>query len=344
MGVPADPGAGLSRLVRSALCIALLAVAAGAVAAQTRTHVLIVVGIGGTAEFRESFHAEASRIHDALIEQHGIPKEDVVYLGERVEVAPDMISDRATRASVLRVLGEISQRAAAEDRVLVVMIGHGTESNGEPAFNVSGPDITPTDFSLAAVAFPTQPLALVHTGSASGGWVQPLAGANRVIVAATRSAREQNATEFGRFFAEAIAGEGSDLDHDGRVSLLEAFMYARDEVARHYEEENELLTEHAVLEDDGDGTGTTEAGLESADGRLASTFTLGGGARTASPETDDPVLARLYAERDEIQRRIDELRVVRDALPEDQYLERLEPLLVELALKNREIQEHGGGA
>jgi hypothetical protein len=149
-------------------------------------------------------------------------------------------------------------------------------------------------------------------------------------------------TEFGQFFAEALAGEGSDLDHDGRVSLLEAFMYARDEVARHYEEENELLTEHAVLEDDGDGRGSSDAGLESADGRLASTFAFGGGARTPVQDTDDPVLARLYTERDDIQRRIDELRVVRDALPEDEYLARLEPLLVDLALKNREIQERGG--
>jgi len=344
MGIPAHPGTGLIRLGRSILALSLLVASSGPVAAQARTHVLIVVGIGGTQEFRDSFHAEAAQIYTALVEQHGISRDDVVYLGERVEVAPEMISDRATRASVLRVLGEIAQRAAPDDRLLVVMIGHGTDSSGEPAFNVSGPDLTPTDFSLAAVAFPTQTLALVHTGSASGGWVQPLAGPNRVIISATRSAREQNATEFGQFFAEAMAGEGSDLDHDGRVSLLEAFMYARDEVARYYEEQNELLTEHAVLEDDGDGRGTTEAGLETADGRLASTFAFGGSARTGVQETTDPVLARLYGERDEIQRQIDELRLVREALPEDQYLARLEPLLVELALKNREIQERGGGA
>jgi hypothetical protein len=334
----------LIRLVAAALCLGLLAFAGGRAAAQARTHVVIVVGIGGTAEYRDSFHAEASRIYTALVEQHGLAAEDVVYLGENVAVAPDMISDRATRASVLQKLGEISQRAGPADRVMVVMIGHGTESAGEPAFNVSGPDLTPTDFGLAAVAFPTQALALVNTGSASGGWVQPLAGPNRVIIAATRTTREQNATEFGQFFAEALAGEGSDLDHDGRVSLLEAFMYARDEVARYYEEQNEMLTEHAVLEDDGDGRGISDAGLESADGRLASTFAFGGGARTPARVTSDPVLARLYTERDDIQRRIDELRVVRDALPEDQYLGVLEPLLVELALKNREIQERGGGA
>jgi hypothetical protein len=329
-------------LLRAALCGALLGVSAGAAAAQARTHVVIVVGIGGTAEFRESFHAEAATIYTALVEMHGIPREDIVYLGERVEVAPEMISDRSTRANVLQVLGEIAQRAEPTDRVLVVMIGHGTESGGEPSFNVSGPDLTPTDFSLAAVAFPTQTLALVHTGSASGGWVQPLAGTNRVIITATRSAREQNATKFGQFFAEAISGEGSDLDHDGRVSLLEAFMYAQAEVARYYEQRNQLQTEHAVLDDDGDGRGTTEVSLETADGRLASTFAIGGSARRPAQETADPVLARLFAERDEIQRQIDELRVVRSALPEDQYLERLEPLLVELALKNREIQEHGG--
>jgi hypothetical protein len=332
------------RLARPGLALVLLAAASASLSAQARTHVLIVVGIGGTAEFRERFHAEASQIHGALVEQHGLPSEDVIYLGETVDVAPGMIADRSTRANVLKVLGEIAQRAGPSDRLLVVLIGHGTESGGEAQLNLPGPDLTPTDFSLAAVAFPTQQLALVHTGSASGGWVQPLAGPNRVIITATRSSREQNATHFGQYFAEALAGEGSDLDHDGRVSLLEAFMYARQEVERHYAEQNELLTEHAVLEDDGDGRGSSDASLDTADGRLASTFAFGGRARTAVQETDDPVLARLYAERDEIQRQIDELRVVRDALPEEEYLARLEPLLVELALKNREIQQRGGGA
>lgn len=325
------------------LALGAAAAWAAGVAAQARTHVLIVTGIGGTAEFRESFHAEASKIYTALVERHGIPKEDVVYLGERVEVAPDMISAQSTRANVLKALGEIAQRAGASDRLLVVLIGHGTESNGEAQLNLPGPDLSPSDFQLASSAFPTQQLALVLTGSAGGGWVQPLAGPNRIIVSATRSVREQNATRFGRFFADAIAGEGSDLDHDGRVSLLEAFMYARQEVARHYDERNQLQSEHAVLEDDGDGRGSLDAGLESPEGRLAATFAFGRGARLPPQATDDPVLARLFAERDDIQRRIDELRVVRDALTEDQYLDRLEPLLVELALKSREIQDRTGG-
>jgi hypothetical protein len=173
--------------------------------------------------------------------------------------------------------------------------------------------------------------------------VRPLAGPNRIVIAATRSSRELNATEFGQFFAEAMSGEGADLDHDQKISLLEAFQYAKQETARYYEEQNELLVEHAVLDDNGDGNGSSDAGPEGPDGVLASTFTLGGPqAAVAALTSDDPVLARLYSEREAIQRRIDELRVVRSALSEDEFLARMEPLLVDLALKNREIREAGG--
>ena len=346
MGIPKDSGARLRRVSYLAFFTALLAVTApSAAVAQSRTHALIVVGIGGTDEYRQSFHAEASQIYEALTTQHGLAKEDVVYLGETVETAPGMISDRSTRANVLKVLGELAQKAGPADRILVILIGHGTDQGGESQINLSGPDLTPTDFELAGMAFPSQPLALVHTGSGSGGWVEPLAGPNRIVIAATRSARELNATEFGQFFARAMAGEGADLDHDQRVSLLEAFMYARQETERYYQEQNEILTEHAVLDDNGDGRGSTDAGPDGPDGVLASTFALGGpSARADLPATDNPVLQRLFAERDEIQGRIDELRVVRTALTEDEYLARMEPLLVELALKNREIREAGGGA
>jgi hypothetical protein len=331
-------------VTRAFLASVLALVAAGHVAAQDRTHVVIVVGLGGSAQFRESFHSEASKVYTALTEQHGIPKEDVAYLGEDVDVAPDMISGESTRANVLKVLGEISQRAGPRDRVLVMLIGHGTDGPNGAQFNLPGPDLGPTDFELALIAFPTQTLALVATGSASGGFVQPLSGPNRVLITATRSVRETNATEFGEFFAEAMVGGGSDLDHDNRISLLEAFTYARQEVARHYEEENEMQSEHAVLDDNGDGEGSTDAGLEGPDGLLAATFTLGRGLGVEGAPIDDPVLAGLLAERDEIERRIDELRVVRDALTEEEYLDRMEPLLIELALKNREIEAAGGGA
>ena len=326
-----------------ACAILLVAPSAVSLAAQGRTHAIIVVGLGGAEEYRESFHGEASRLYTALIDRHGLAVEDVIYLGEKVEVDPEMISLRSTRANVLRVLGETAQRAGPMDRVLVVLIGHGTSSRGEAQFNLPGPDLTPDDFQMGLMAFPTQSLALVHTGSASGAFVAPLSGPNRIVVAATRTERERNATEFGQFFVEAIAGEGADLDKDERISLLEAFLYARREVERYYEEQNEILTEHAVLDDNGDGEGSHDAGLAGPDGPLAATFHFGGISGTAAQVPDDSVLARLYEERTEIQSRMDQLRAVRDAMTEDDYLDAMEPILVELALKSREIREREGG-
>ena len=354
MGLPQGAGAGLTRHGPSrglaAIAFASLVAVAGLfalaaprpAAAQGRTHVLIVAGLGGTAEYRERFHSEASALKTALTERHGLPEADVVYLGENEGGAG--VDGHATVAEITKVLGEIAQRAAADDRVLVVLIGHGTYQGGETRFNLPGPDLGPEDFARGLAAFPTQTLALVHTGSASGGFLAPLSGPNRVLVTATRSERELNATEFSRYFVEAVADEGADLDHDGRVSLLEAFEYARGEVARFYEEENELLTEHAVLDDNGDGEGSREASANGTDGRLAASFHLGRtGGRTGAVATDDPALAALYEERAEIQRQIEQLQAVQESMTREQYEEQLEELLVQLALKNREIRALEGG-
>ena len=64
---------------------------------------------------------------------------------------------------------------------------------------------------------------------------------------------------------------------------------------------------------------------------------------TAAQVPDDPELARLYEERNEIQRQIDEVRALRESMTEDQFLDAMEPFLIELALKNREIRALEGG-
>jgi len=329
-----------------ALLTVLAAVAFAApqsVEGQGRTHAVIVVGLGGEARYREAFNAQALQIRSALVERHGLPAEDVVYLGERTDLAPGIMADRSTRANVLKVLGEIAQGSAALDRLLVVMIGHGNTDSGETRFNLPGPDLTPADFQMGLMAFPTQSLALVHTGSASGGFIAPLSGPNRIIVTATRSGREQNATEFAQYFTSAISSDDADLDKDERVSLLEAFLFTRREVERYYDDENELLTEHAVLDDNGDGEASHDASVTGPDGMLAATFHLGGISGTAGQVPDDPELARLYEERTEIQEQIAGLRAIQDSMEEDAYLAAMEEILIELALKNREIRAAEGG-
>ena len=310
--------------------------------AQEQTHALIVVGLGGNADYRDRFHNQAVALREAFTSKHGMLSEHVTYLGERPESAPEIVTDKSTRDNVLSYLSTIAQQMGSSDRLLVILIGHGTSDQAEARFNITGPDLAPSDLQMALTGFPTQTLALVHTGSASGGFLEPLSGPNRIIITATRTQRERNATEFAQFFVEAITGESADLDKDERVSLLEAYQYAREEVIRFYEDENEILTEHAVLDDNGDGTGSEEVGLNEPDGSLAAGFQLGGISVTEEEINQDPELARLYEERRQIQARITELRVLRDAMQEEAYMAAMEELLVELALKNREIRAKEG--
>ena len=97
------------------------------------------------------------------------------------------------------------------------------------------------------------------------------------------------------WFVQAFTDDVADVDHDERLSVLEAYRYARNEVERFYESENRLLTEHALLDDNGDGEGTTDPDPATSDGRLAAAFMFDAAAGVvAELAEDDPELAELY--------------------------------------------------
>ena len=333
---------------RFAFLLGLVSAAFGfSSAAAQDTHVLVVVGLGGDEEYRTQFHGWATDIISSAVERFGVTRNHIVYLGERVAQDPEVIDDRSTSDNISSTLVRMAAEAGPRDQVLIVLIGHGTGQGQDAEFNIPGPDLTPGALDMMLTGFPTQTVAVVNTSPSSGPFLPALSGPNRVVVTATRTAQERNETQFGGFFVEALREDGADLDKDGRVSISEAFQYAKREVDRFYTSQNLLATEHAQLDDDGDGEGSQELGDEALDGRLASSFWLGGVVPPASstqvPDSIiDPVLIRLYGEKADLQRRVVELRALRGQMEEAQYERELEALLVELALKNREIREKGG--
>lgn len=308
---------------------------AAPLAAQT-DHLVVIEGLGGTPEMEERFQRWAVRLVDAALERFELPADHVLYLAPRPEVDPERIDARSTREQVERVLGEMAERAGPDDRVMIVLIGHGSWDEERSRFALPGPDLTAEDFDGLLQAFGDRTVALVNTTSASGEFVRALSGPRRIVVTATATGRERNAPEFGRFFTEAYAGDGADADRDGTISLLEAFSYARTEVARHYEERNLLLTEHARLDDDGDGEGAEEPGRGEGDGSLAAGFVLRG--ETPAEVAADPELRALYEERRRLEEEVRNLRTRREEMEPEAYEDALEALLLELAERNREIR------
>lgn len=334
----------MRRAFRLAFAVGAAVVAAAApryvVAQQSSlgdTHVLIVAGVGGEKHYSDMFHQWSMALSDALRERHGVAADNIVYLGESAERAPNRIAGRSTKENVQKELGRLTSEAGAADRVLIVLFGHGSATNDESRFNLPGPDLTATEWATLLDRLGAPTVAFVNAASASGDFVKPLSGDRRVVITATKSGFERNETRFGRFFVDAFAKDVADVDKDGRVSLLEAFEYSRREVARTYEEEGALLTEHAQLDDDGDGTGTAAPDDKSKDGGLARGFHLNSAAKVLAGAS--PRLRALYEEKQAIEIRLEALRRRKDSMPAAEYESQLETLLVQLAETNQAIRE-----
>jgi hypothetical protein len=316
----------------------------------------VISGLSGEPAYLERFHDWSSALVDAATHRGGLPADNIWYLGEDPQQDAARIRGKSTKEEIGKVFEEIDARARPGDRVFVVLIGHGSYGSGESRFNLPGPDITAAEFSLMLDRFGEQQIVFVNTASASGGFIEAISGKNRIVVTATKSGMQNNETRFAEFFVDAFAQDGADVDKDKRISVLEAFEYARLQVAHVYEEGNQLQTEHALLDDNGDGQGAqrpeeAEKSAEgaAADGAVARLVFLavtgeGSGATAGGEGVDDPALLALYAQKRGLEERIEALKQQKDGMAEDLYLQELEGLLLELALKNREIATATGSS
>lgn len=191
--------------------------------------------------------------------------------------------------------------------------------------------MTDADFDAQLDKLSKQVVAFVNAASASGDFVKKVSAKNRVVVTATKSNFEKNETLFAGHFVGAFVKDGADTDKDGRVSVLEAFTYARREVQREYETTSRLQTEHAMLDDDGDGAGRADPGARGPDGTIANRFFLQPDAGVSAAAASDPRVAGLLATQSKLQSQLDSLRLAKGIMKEEEYEKALEDLLTKIA-------------
>jgi hypothetical protein len=171
--------------------------------------------------------------------------------------------------------------------------------------------------------------------SASGEFIKPLSASGRIVITATRSGQEQNATRFTEYFIAALGATDADMDQDGHISVLEAFIYANRLTADFYTRAGRLATEHALLEDNGDGIGHPKA--EGGDGLLArATYIDSLSLEQAAASATNTKLLR---ERTRLEGEIGLLIARKRNLAEAEYEAALEKLFIELAKTNRAIKQ-----
>ena len=249
-------------------------------------------------------------------------------------VGADESSEPSDRERLQKLLADMEGEEG--EPLWLVFIGHGTFDRHTAKFNLRGPDVSADE--LAAWLAPVKrPIAVVQCASASAPFINRLAGENRVVITATKSGDEQNFARFGQYISAAISDPAADLDKDGQISLLEAYLTACRQVEEYYEAEARLATEHALLDDNGDGLGTpaewfrglraTQRAKDGAalDGTRAHQFHL------IASDYERKLPPEVRKRRDELELKIATLRDEKQKLAEAEYYERLEKHMVELA-------------
>jgi hypothetical protein len=304
--------------------------------------VVIISGLGGEPKYSTLFMAEAVGLATALRDRFGVPEANISWFSEDTVSKSPFFRGESTKPNVEKAILAIAARAEPASQFVLVLIGHGAGEGPETRISIPGPDLDGNDFARLLAAFPTQRIAFINLTSASGDIIPTVAGQNRVVITATKTAFERNESHFGEFFVRAFTNDGADIDKDGRVSLLEAFRYAALETKRTYEKAGTLQTEHAQLADDGAKDGSADPTGRAGDGALARRFFLDGGKIATLAAGSDPRLTKLYADEFTLQEQIDQLRAKKAQMAADAYDAALEPLLISLARKAREIRTMEG--
>lgn len=300
--------------------------------ADSATTVVIVTGAEGEEKYGRMFAAwgeqwaEAARQADAKLVRIGPP--------ENADV-----DDRDRLRSVL----EAEPKDGLAD-IWVVLIGHGTFDRRAARFNLRGPDVEAVELKAWLAPFKRR-LAVINCTSSSSPFLSALSGPNRVIVTATRSGSERNFTRFGEHVAAAVSDPQADLDKDGQTSLLEAFLIASRKVNEFYAVDGQLVSEHALLDDNGDGLGTPAdwfRGIRAT--RKARNNAALDGLRAhqihlirSEPERNMP--PELRARRDQLELSIAQLREAKAELAANEYYRRLEPILLDLARLYEQVDQ-----
>lgn len=317
-------------LALAALSLGLLTAAAGVARAGER-YALVVTGASGGPQYAEKYDEWRSSFVQLLQGELGYAEANVLVLAEE-EFAG---ARKATRENVRAAIADLRKRATRDDVVLVVLVGHGSGNDvGDAKFNLVGPDLGASEWGEMLKTMPGR-LVFINGASGSAPFLQELSARNHVVITANDSAAQTFETVFPQFLLEAYRSNGADLDKNDRVSVFEAFAFISSRVREWFEQRAQLATEHAVLDDNGDGVGRL-IDDEGADGLLARLTYL----RADPPieDTGNPERTAMLRRRAEINTQLEELRARKNTMALDDYERALETLLLELARLDRALR------
>ena len=299
---------------------------------DTNKYAVIITGPTVGESTTNQFRNWSFVLHDILLRDYGYSSDSVLLLyanGEDSSSSASAIDGAADRAGIEQGLAALREQVQPGDQITLYLIGHGSGAEEEAKFNIVGPDITGPEFAVLLDQFDQQDMVIINSTSASYGFSTALSSEGRVVISSTRSPSERYDPIFSRYFIEALDSRRGDRDKNNRVSMLEAFRYAKASVEQWYEEQGRLASEHAGLDDNGDALFSLNPTQDDNDGRLAEIAYID---RLADDSAGlSPEALGLKARMQELERSVIILRGRKADYLEADYWQRMEGLLIDLA-------------
>jgi len=284
---------------------------------------LLIVGSPGEPDYEAGFRSAAEAWIRAADSTNA-----------RLKVVGLEASDTNDRELIQTWIDELEAQSAVP--AWIVYIGHGTHTQKRTSINLKGPDLDAITLASWLDRL-ERTLIFIHGGSASAPFINRLSKPNRILMTATRSGEELNYARFGERFAQIIEARVGDANQDGQVSLLEAFVATARSVEAFYEENQRLASEHALIDDNGDATGTPADWFRGErliktpqDDRTPDGFRSRQIAFIAS-EQERLLSPEQRQRRDQLEIEMERLRSRKTSLEESAYYEQLETILLKLS-------------
>ena len=236
---------------------------------------LLCCGLPGDPEHRERLTNACRQIAESAPRVLGVAPERLLVLAgdEEMQAELDALEPEVglcTAESIDEAIGRLAAEVPSRAACWVILLGHAHLQGDRSQFNISGPDIDQSQFAAMTEPLRCREQVFVLTFPVSGFWTSPLAAAARgsdsaagvlpprAIITATEADLEFTATEYPYALADVLAGDSShasleDIDGDGGVNLLDLYLAASIETNKRFTAAERLATEHAQLEDNGDG-------------------------------------------------------------------------------------------
>lgn len=304
----------MKKLFQRSLVIVAFVFAPAVYAAE---YFVIATGLGGEDYYEDAFGDRSSLLAESL---------DLLDANDNGVY--NLTAETSSLAAIDSVFSELGERMRDGDKLQVYLIGHGSFDGETYKFNIEGPDLTGERLAELLGDLPSGPQLITVMTSASGALQEMLTAENRVLITATKSGLERNAPVFSAYWTAGLADAAADLNKNELLSAAELYQYSVDRVEAHYSDDNLLASEHAVI--------SGEAGAD--DFTVARVGVLASGQLSAVAES-------LLSERNQIEENIQQLMSRRAEIPQDDYFDQLQDLMLDLGrIQERIDMEVGGDA